>query len=254
MARQPGKGLMRKLEEQAEGLAHTFKAQGVANTLWAYATLGRQLGEGLMRKLEEQAEGLAHTFKSQEVVNTLWATCFFSTQYSDAACRFFRVLSSKLSGLELLCSEEEQLRQMHQFLVACDVEEGVRARMPDSFVSLKERLGPKCQACFFANPTQASVSQEEVSAILRGTGLSVEDEFQCPKSGYSIDMRVQDKRLDGSSSSGCGAGWVVEFDGPSHFFGCKAATGATLIKRRHLELLGYRLVSVPFWVRCRPRV
>jgi hypothetical protein len=91
------------------------------------------------------------------------------------------------------------------------------------------------------------VSQEEVSAILRGIGLSVEDEFRCPKSGYSIDMRVQDRGLNGSSSSGCGAGWAVEFDGPSHFLGCKAATGATLIKRRHLELLGYRLVSVPFW-------
>jgi len=210
-------------------------------------------GEGLMGKLMKQAEGLAHAFNSQEVANTLWATCFFSTQSSDAACRFFRALSSKLSVLELFCFEEQRIRQMHQFLVACDVEEGVRARMPDSFVALKERLGPKCQACFVATPTQASVSQEEVSAILRGIGLSVEDEFRCPKSGYSIDMRVQDRGLEGSSSSGCGAGWAVEFDGPSHFLGCKAATGATLIKRRHLELLGYRLVSVPFWVSCRPR-
>ena len=53
---------MRKLEEQAEGLVHAFNSQGVANTLWAYATLGMQPGEGLMRKLEEQAEGVAHTF------------------------------------------------------------------------------------------------------------------------------------------------------------------------------------------------
>ena len=142
---------------------------------------------------------------------------------------------------------------MHQFLVACDAEEGVRARMPDSFVALKERLGPKCQTCFVATATQVSVSQEEVSTILRGIGLSVEDEFRCPKSDYSIDMRVQDRTLEGSSSSGCEAGWAVEFDGPSHFLGCKSATGATLIKRRHLELLGYRLVSVPFWVSCRQR-
>ena len=206
-----------------------------------------------MRKLEEQAEGLAHTFNAQGVANTLWATCFFSTQTSDAACRFFRALSSKLSVLDLFCFEEQELRQMHQFLVACDVEEGVRARMPDSFVALKERLGPRCQACFVMTPTQASESQEEVSVILRGIGLSVENEFRCPKSGYSIDMRVRDRGLEGSSSSGCGSGWVVEFDGPSHFLGCKSATGATLIKWRHLELLGYRLVSVPFWVSCRPR-
>jgi hypothetical protein len=72
-------------------------------------------------------------------------------------------------------------------------------------------------------------------------GLSVEDEFQCPKSGYSIDMRVQDNHGD------VGVGWAIEFDGPSHFLACKAPTGATLIKRRHLELLGYILVSVPYW-------
>jgi hypothetical protein len=112
---------MRKLEEQAEMLAHEFNAQNVASTLWAYATLGRQPGEDLVRKLQEQAEGLAHEFNSQGVANTLWATCFFSIQAPDAACRFFRALSSKLSVLELFCFEEQQLRQMHQFLVACDV-------------------------------------------------------------------------------------------------------------------------------------
>ncbi len=31
---------------------------------------------------------------------------------------------------------------------------------------------------------------------LRGTVLSVKDEFQCPKSGYSIDMRVHDMRVN----------------------------------------------------------
>ena len=72
-------------------------------------------------------------------------------------------------------------------------------------------------------------------------GLSVEDEFECPKSCYSIDMRVQDKRRH------LGVGWAIEFDGPSHFLACKAPTGATLIKRRHLELLGYILVSMPYW-------
>ncbi len=29
---------------------------------------------------------------------------------------------------------------------------------------------------------------KQVSDTLRGMGLSVEDEFRCPKSGYSIDM------------------------------------------------------------------
>ena len=41
---------------------------------------------------------------------------------------------------------------------------------------------------------------------------------------------------------GCG-----QFDGPSPLLASGAPTGATLLKRRHLELLGHALVSVPYW-------
>jgi len=40
------------------------------------------------------------------------------------------------------------------------------------------------------------VSDEEAIAVLLGIWLSVEDDFRCPKSGYSTDMRVQDMRLE----------------------------------------------------------
>jgi hypothetical protein len=213
--------------------------------------MGRQPGEGLLFKLEEQAERCAHEFNSQNVVNTLWTISFLIIHNPDVACRFVRALSSKLSVLDASCLDEQHLCQMHQFFISCDLEEGVRSRMPDSFVALKDRLGAACKAAFVAQRTKASASQQQVSDALRGMGLWVEDEFRCAKSGYSIHMRVQDRRLDGGSSSG--AGWAVEFDGPSHFLACRAATGATLMKRRHLELLGYTVVSLPFWVSCRPR-
>jgi hypothetical protein len=40
---------------------------------------------------------------------------------------------------------------------------------------------------------------------------------------------------------------VVGSGGPSHFLASGAPTGATLLKRRHLQLLGHALVSVPYW-------
>ena len=49
-------------------MAGTFNAQGVANTLWAYATMGREPGAGMMRALEGRAEALAGTFNAQEAV------------------------------------------------------------------------------------------------------------------------------------------------------------------------------------------
>jgi hypothetical protein len=64
---------MRVLEGQADALAGTFKALDVANTLWAYAKMGREPGAGLMRGLEGRAEALWDTFNAQIVANTLWA-------------------------------------------------------------------------------------------------------------------------------------------------------------------------------------
>ena len=78
--------------------------------------------------------------------------------------------------------------------------------------------------------------------------MSVEDEVRCPKTGYSIDMIVHDSgRGKGGERSSSTRTWTVEFDGPSHFLTSRAPTGATLLKRRHLELLGHALVTVPYW-------
>ena len=53
-------------------------------------------------------------------------------------------------------------------------------------------------------------------------------------------------QTDAGTTVGRGGGWAVEFDGPSHFLACGAPTGATLIKRHHLRLLGHALVSIPY--------
>ena len=56
-------------------LGGTFSAQRVANTLWAYATMGREPGAGVMRVLAGRAEALAGTLNAQDLSNTLWAAC-----------------------------------------------------------------------------------------------------------------------------------------------------------------------------------
>jgi hypothetical protein len=91
MGREPGAGLMRALEGRAEAVAGTFEAQVVANTLWAYATMGREPGAGMMRALELQVEAVAGTFNAQDVANTLWRrVCFV----------FFAPLLQKVDGFK----------------------------------------------------------------------------------------------------------------------------------------------------------
>ena len=75
--------------------------------------------------------------------------------------------------------------------------------------------------------------------MIAGLVRRAEDEVRCPKSGYSIDMMVHDSgRENVGERSSSTSTWAVEFDGPSHFLTSRAPTGATLLKRRHLGLLG----------------
>ena len=251
MGLRTGGQLMGQLGRRTEVISGDFNSQDVANTLWAFATMGTKPGEGMMGQLERRADAISGEFNSQEVANTLWSMCFFCTLSSDMDCGFLAFLVSVASRLDFqffVGLNMQQLCQVHQFFIACDMEESLGLRLPARIYALKGDLGPDCKAAFLAAPAQPSASQQQVSDALRGMGLSVEDEFRCPKSGYSIDMRVQDNRPQGTSTSGdFGVGCALEFDGSSHFLACKTPTGATLIKRRHLELLGYNLVSVTYW-------
>ena len=230
---------MGQLEGRAEAISGEFNPQGIANTLWAFATMGTKPGERMMGQLERRAEAISGEFNSQAIANTLWAICFFCVQF-NFSFRFCCSLSFSLPSIDL--DDERNLCQLHQFFISCDMIGGLHADLSISVQTLKEKHGPSCQAAFIGVPAHPSASQQQVSDTLRGMGLSVEDEFRCPKSGYSIDMRV-----NANSSTGAAAGWAVEFDGPSHFLTCRLPVGGTLMKRRHLELLSYTVVSLPFW-------
>jgi hypothetical protein len=229
-------------------LGGTFTALCVAITLWAYATLGREPGAGLMRELEGRSEALAGTFTTQGVAISLWAACLFSLHFDPGhGWRWVHLVQRLVTLGKVACFNTAQLCQVHQFFVSCSVEPRLRMEAINDMWALKET----CREAFVCTKTAASAAsktQQQVSETLRHMGLLVEDEVRCPKSGYSIDMIVHDsgRRMGGERISSTST-WAVEFDGPSHFLTSRAPTGATLLKRRHLELLGHALVTVPYW-------
>ena len=199
-----------------------------------------------MRGLEGRAEAVVSTFNAQNVANTLWAACVLSTLCvaEDASPLVHSVATRLVSLGEADMFNAAHLCQLHQFFVFCSVE-GERCVVAlDDVRSLRDA----CRLAFVCSKTAPSAVQQEVSETLRRMGLSVEDEARCSKSGYSIDMLVHRSApaVGGERRSG-GRGWAVEFDGPSHFLASGAPSGATLLKRRHLQLLGHALVSVPYW-------
>ena len=144
------------------------------------------------------------------------------------------------------CFNTAQLCQVHQFFVGCSVEPRLCMEAVKDMWALKET----CREAFECAKSAPSVTQRQVSETLRHMGLIVEDEARCLRSGYSIDMLVHvhdsGRGMGGERNNSKGT-WAVEFDGPSHFLASGAPTGATLLKRRHLQLLGHALVSVPYW-------
>jgi uncharacterized protein with PIN domain len=224
MCRKPGERLMQALEERAQAVAASFTTQEVSNTLWAYAVVGRQPGLGLMQVLEGLAAANAVSFNAQAVANTLWAACVFATcapasraADADFGRRLVQALAPRLPALgEAECFKDAELFQLHQFFVSCSLlEDSCCASMLQAHPLTDLRaLQDTCRSVFVGGETQGSDCQQRVSERLRHIGLCVEDEYQCPKSGYSIDMLVS---MPGGGNFTDGCRWAVEFDGPSHF-------------------------------------
>ncbi len=63
--------LLLALKRRAEAISGEFNSQDIANTLWAFATMGTKPGDNMMGQLERRAEGISGEFKPQEVANTL---------------------------------------------------------------------------------------------------------------------------------------------------------------------------------------
>ena len=92
-------------QDRGVDLAGTFNAQDVANTLRAYATMGREPGAGLRRELEGRAEALAGTFNAQDVANTLWA---YATMGREPGAGLRRALEGRAEALAAQQAEEDQ--------------------------------------------------------------------------------------------------------------------------------------------------
>ena len=55
----PIENLLLALEQRAEAISGEFNSQHIANTLWAFATLGRKPGERMIGQMEGRAEAIS---------------------------------------------------------------------------------------------------------------------------------------------------------------------------------------------------
>jgi hypothetical protein len=118
-------------------------------------------------------------------------------------------------------------------------------RHTSSGAHTKEKEKEKKEAC--AAAPGGSRAGEEVGGVVSSRGMPLWEE-----GGEDVDAQVHiggGQGGEGRENENEPAGWLVEVDGPSHFLlePSHRPRGSTLLKRRHLQALGFVLVSIPYW-------
>jgi very-short-patch-repair endonuclease len=210
-----------------------MKPQGVANALWALATLGWQAAEGPMRcALEAAAVRVAPSMKPQEVANALWALATLgwqaTTETADTFQQHMEAMFCDVDARQVSTSHLSQLLQAHlasQFLGLGWI------TLPQSILHVAVKAYREQ-----AQKVTVSSGQQEVGECLRRLGVSHELECITADGLFSIDLAVVDRRI------------AIEFDGPSHFTrNTLEPLGHTRLRDRLLLAMGWKVVSIPFF-------
>jgi hypothetical protein len=249
----PGRYAFEQLCFRACEVVDDLKPQEIANALWACATLGEHPGRRIVDRLCMRAQMVLEDFKTHDVAITLWACAVLGSL--ECGMQLFQQSSKHIQAVLQSCNDADidmSVSQIWQFLLSLSLESHAHQRdstcgynLPRSShqsnvhtntsdISAIEAALATLKAKR-AHVITVSALQRNVAAALRRLNVPYEEEAVDPRSGYSIDVLVN-------------GAVAVEVDGPSHFIGTgRTPNGGTLLKRRHLQRLGYTLVTVPYW-------
>ena len=222
---------------EAEG---AFDVRNVASVMHALATLDLSdphVVELMVGELLRHEGGALH---AEEVAIIAWSSAVMGL-------RDQRLIDWLLGGLRHHLPEMDHnfRRQAQQFVLSCELDgllalstTGISPRRAD------DAPGEWARRVFLElggarsklEAPRRSRLQQDVAETIRGMQLQFEEEYVHEASGYSLDIFLSDGRTS------------IEVDGPSHFAaGSHVPLGGTLMKRRHLQQLGFDLRVLPYW-------
>ena len=205
-----------------------FKPQHLANTAWAFATLGHR-PEALLGPLAEEAGRKLRDFNPQDLANTAWA-CVAMSAFDEP---LLGALWSQAQQLQVQLSGNG-LCQLHQVRIIAGKESpACIARELDA--SLQSRMQLAWHEAKQVNKASSRLHLD-VSRVLSAMGVEHENE-----GAEDIDIVV---RRGGHNSP-----IAIEVDGPSHFTSNRPylELGHTALKTRFLRALGWEVLRVPFF-------
>ena len=117
-------------EKHIDSMIQDFKAESIANTLWAYATAMRHPGERILDVLR-QSEKIVGSFDVRDVADALWALAVFSINCPNS----FK--PGHWRGVEQIGRRAEDLAGFHPYfpIRSCWTSRSSGARPPGLLVS-----------------------------------------------------------------------------------------------------------------------
>ena len=279
MGERADRGFIKAMQTRATATAGDFNPQAVANVLWALAAMGEKADRELLEAMQRRATVTIGEFNSQNVANVLWALAVMGGASDGSLALSVDRWAAHILELGDKFSEVQK-GQLHQWLLSCELGLTSGTSLPKGIARVKQEIGADClkafsrqsmDVCMAHTHIHESRLQREVAAALKSAGLEIQEKFLGDRSGYSIDVLARrpsaagGKFPEGASlrkillQRGQDLGeakptedpfdmWAVEVDGRFQFMeDGRTPRGSTLLKRRHLEQLGDRVMSVPFW-------
>jgi hypothetical protein len=254
LSRRPKAAVAKALWEGMEGKVMELKSEEVSMLLWACGSLGVEPPDQVMALVEERAKLLFEEGRAGvgEAANTLYGFAMMGKQPGvallESAERRLRQIAEQEGGIE-----GEDARQVMLFAISGElggwegseiygkIHDMIDCRGDDVEVEGKDGEEGKGKEKRDGKGRGGTGFQNDVSNIVRRLGVSHSTQVKDERSGYKIDILLDEV------ASGRGKRVAVEADGPWCFTtgpaGAHKLNGQALLKKRVLKGMGYKVIE-----------
>jgi hypothetical protein len=225
------------VDKHGDWLVTEGTPQAVANTVWAFATLGVK-ASSLFDAVDNRSDWLVKKGNPQNVANTVWAAAVLGLLGKNA--NLVRLCWNSAMALDLSKFTAKNLTQLHEVERCVQIEGS--DELQQSLLPMPQELRDAVDKAVASNELVSSRHHLEASKALTTIGFAHENEVSPFEDGsegdggfMAIDMACRDRML------------AIEFNGPSHYNSDGGLNGKTMMKKRLLEKLGWKLHMIPWW-------
>ena len=214
--------LMQLVAFEASRKLRHFSHRELANIVWAFGKVFRRPRRFVLAAAKEARARLPH-FSPTELANLAWALTVLEVYDVPLFRDAFAAMQASLGQGLLAEGDLNQLYQVYSLL---------RLQAPEAVAGVSPELARAMEGAWAASKEREKRTtnrQAAVAKVLENLRMRHEVEAE-----HDIDILLPEH------------GVALEVDGPAHFLrNTGHPMGHTIMKRRLLELYGYRVVSIP---------